>query len=169
MCDTFSGAFEIYMNMLCLIVIIWIALSIIFYVGRNPNKASNISFFSQQNHQPADFNREPLFRETTPLPIPGFYPAFTSTPNPTNYQDHTTHDVSEGANAGSCNAGRVTINPWLNFLRHFRTMHCGIRQKELFQRAAQVWQNMSDVEKEPYREQAENMQSMRDSGNETED
>lgn len=63
----------------------------------------------------------------------------------------------------TCNPGRMTINPWLNFLRHFRGSYCGIRrQNELFQKASDVWRNMTEEQKEPYRLQAEHMKSMRD-------
>lgn len=143
-----DSAFDVFSYIQYVIVALWIKFCLIFYVFKISNKSAS----------------EPHLAETTP--VSDFHPPSSPTPLPRNYEAETSNlyqsaSMNEGS---SCNPGKMTINPWLNFLRHFRTLYCGIRrQTELFQRASNVWRNMSDAQKEPFRLQAENVQSMRDS------
>lgn len=175
MCDTFSAAFDHYMNMLCLVALFWIVLSIAFYICGNPSKKTQLSIITHYGLQQAPLHRgieDSTFGVTTPLSTTAFNPMLSSTPHPpngdvTSESQAPTPGTSNDA-PPSCNPGRVTINPWFNFLRYFRRTHCGIRQAELLQRASQVWRNMSDVEKEPYREEATFIRNTRGSESDSE-
>lgn len=172
MFETFAEAFDLYLNMFCVVILLWIAICIVLYVFGNPIRAAEIMIIRQSSVQEAGFPvrvpATPFIREPTPCGLSEFRPPLCSTPVPHTIQE-TIPDVpiplpSTSTNNRTCNPGRMTNNPWLNFLRYFRTLCCGIRQTELFQRAAQAWRNMTEVEKEPYRQQAEQMKSMRSPG-----
>lgn len=59
-------------------------------------------------------------------------------------------------NNGGCQhrIGRVTRNPFLNFLRDMRKNVQGMSCKQLSSKAAEIWRNMSKIQKEPYRQMA---------------
>lgn len=59
-------------------------------------------------------------------------------------------------NNGGCQhrIGRVTRNPFLNFLRDMRKNVQGMSCKQLSLKAAEIWRNMSKIQKEPYRQMA---------------
>ncbi|ENN82475.1 hypothetical protein D910_09019 [Dendroctonus ponderosae] len=52
--------------------------------------------------------------------------------------------------AQSMSAGRVTRNPFLNFLRDMRRNTQGMSPIEVTQRGAEIWRNMTRAQKEPY-------------------
>lgn len=134
------------------IVSAWIGLCLLYYFLRKLDKSSS----NMSKPKPELVDKE--------IPMSKFVPTSSSTPLPGQYENDISQDFPVQEKS-SCNPGRMTINPWLNFLRHFRTSYCGIRrQNELFQKASEVWRNMSDIQKEPFRLQAEHIRSMRNSG-----
>ncbi|KAF2901920.1 hypothetical protein ILUMI_04265 [Ignelater luminosus] len=52
--------------------------------------------------------------------------------------------------------GRITRNPFLNFLREFRMQNDGLGIIASAEAAGAIWRNMTQDKKEPYRKQAEN-------------
>lgn len=59
-------------------------------------------------------------------------------------------------NNGGCQhrSGRVTRNPFLNFLRDMRKNVQGMSCQQLTLKGAEIWRNMSKIQKEPYRQMA---------------
>ncbi|XP_017784726.1 PREDICTED: protamine-like [Nicrophorus vespilloides] len=51
-------------------------------------------------------------------------------------------------------SGKVTRNPFLNFLRQFRRQHCGWSVVKIAVEGARVWCKMGKHEKEKYRREA---------------
>ncbi|KAF7278609.1 hypothetical protein GWI33_008179 [Rhynchophorus ferrugineus] len=51
---------------------------------------------------------------------------------------------------GMHKAGRITSNPFLNFLREMRKKTQGLTPMELSSKGAEIWRTMSKNEKEPY-------------------
>ncbi|KAJ8941577.1 hypothetical protein NQ314_010351 [Rhamnusium bicolor] len=47
-------------------------------------------------------------------------------------------------------SGRVTRNPFLNFMRDFRKSNNGLKLTELTKRGAELWRKMNDRQKSPY-------------------
>lgn len=47
-------------------------------------------------------------------------------------------------------SGRITRNPFLNFLRDFRRSNGGLKLTELTRRGAEIWRKMNDRQKSPY-------------------
>lgn len=54
----------------------------------------------------------------------------------------------------TCNRGRVTKNPFFNFVRTVRPENCGRKQQEVVTEAAAFWNSMPQEEKAEYRRQA---------------
>ena len=53
-----------------------------------------------------------------------------------------------------CKPGRVTVNPFFNFVREIRKISCGKLQKEIIKRAALLWHHMTLDQKCRFREKA---------------
>lgn len=53
-----------------------------------------------------------------------------------------------------CKPGKITANPFFNFLRVFRQTHCGQQQQVVVQEAAMQWNRMSCEQKCHYTKQA---------------
>lgn len=53
-----------------------------------------------------------------------------------------------------CKPGKITANPFFNFLRVFRQTHCGQQQQVVVQEAAMQWNRMSSEQKCHYTKQA---------------
>ncbi|XP_030753114.1 protamine-like [Sitophilus oryzae] len=51
---------------------------------------------------------------------------------------------------GISRTGRITNNPFLNFLREMRKKTMGLSPTELSSKGAEIWRNMTKSEKEPY-------------------
>lgn len=52
--------------------------------------------------------------------------------------------------------GRITRNPFLNFMRDFRRAHKGMKATDVVKHGAELWRKMSDRQKSPYCIQAKN-------------
>lgn len=159
MCYSYTEFSDIYMCIFSLIATFWILFSCILYVCQNSNGSSKLLFNSNYLNE----------RPCSGSPLNHFEPPGCSTPIPntsTSYEHGNEMIGSEGpsqalSNERSCNPGVLTNNPWLNFLRYVRTKYCGIRQRELFQRAASLWESMSEDEKQPFRRLAETIKNSR--------
>lgn len=158
MTDSSCGVWDLYMNMLAVLVLLWIVFSIIFYVYGNPNQAQQLLIVTQPGQQQPPISRDHHIQAS-----------ISSTPVRSDHEQNRIDALmpepavtATSSSGRSCNPGQITNNAWFNFLRTFRTSNCGIRQNELCHRAAAVWRNMTDAEKEPYRQQAEHMKSMSD-------
>lgn len=57
--------------------------------------------------------------------------------------------------------GKISINPFLNFVRQHRKEHCGLSITEHTKRAAHDWKNMNEQEKCCYRMMAYDEQKRR--------
>ncbi|CAH0564045.1 unnamed protein product [Brassicogethes aeneus] len=51
-------------------------------------------------------------------------------------------------------SGRITKNPYLNFMRDFRRNHGGMNIIDLTKQGAEMWRNMTEKQKAPYFAQA---------------
>lgn len=127
----------------------WIGLSFVFYLAMKSKKLISVEPGSVSDAvlplKTKDFNME----------LPSLLPP--GLPELIKMEDSPKQEKAD------YDPGRMTINPWLNFLRHFRRSNESIRrQTELFQRASKVWHTMSDSQKEPFRLQAEHMRKLRD-------
>ncbi|XP_017784725.1 PREDICTED: protamine-like [Nicrophorus vespilloides] len=54
----------------------------------------------------------------------------------------------------SNNVGKVTRNPFLNFLRQYRTEHCDWKVVQVAVEGAKVWHRLPEPEKARYRQEA---------------
>uniref|UniRef100_A0A1Q3FTN6 HMG box domain-containing protein n=1 Tax=Culex tarsalis TaxID=7177 RepID=A0A1Q3FTN6_CULTA len=50
----------------------------------------------------------------------------------------------------SCNPGRKSRNPYINFLREFRRTHCDLRPVEVIRQGALAWNRLTEAERLPY-------------------
>ncbi|KAK5642935.1 hypothetical protein RI129_009102 [Pyrocoelia pectoralis] len=59
------------------------------------------------------------------------------------------------------NAGKISINPFLNFLRQYRMLSKCKLSKEVVREGAAVWRRMTVQEKEPHRNMAKRAQRLK--------
>lgn len=61
-------------------------------------------------------------------------------------------EICQGPNCkhACCRPGKITINPFFNFVRTMRPSHCGQKQSELVQEAARIWNKMTHEQKCQY-------------------
>ncbi|XP_039429241.1 protamine-like [Culex pipiens pallens] len=57
---------------------------------------------------------------------------------------------SKRSGGRSCNPGRRSRNPYINFLRDFRRSHCGLRPVEVIRQGAQAWGRLTEEQRLPY-------------------
>lgn len=57
---------------------------------------------------------------------------------------------SRSAKRRTYKSGRVTRNPFLNFMRDFRKTRCGLKLTELTRKGAEVWRKMNNRQRSPY-------------------
>ncbi|KAL1379293.1 hypothetical protein pipiens_015001 [Culex pipiens pipiens] len=57
---------------------------------------------------------------------------------------------SKRSGGHSCNPGRRSRNPYINFLRDFRRSHCGLRPVEVIRQGAQAWGRLTEEQRLPY-------------------
>lgn len=156
-----TETFDLFMYMQFVLVFLWIGISLIYYVFKMVKKSWNLPSHPQLPSKKLEPTKK-IKKET--LLSSDFNPISSSTPLPevNDVVKADTWKFDSIHQNSTCNPGKMTINPWLNFVRHFRTSYCSIRrQSELLHRAGEVWRNMSDTQKEPFRLQAEQVQSMR--------
>lgn len=67
----------------------------------------------------------------------------------------TACESGNARSARECPPGRVTANPFFNFIREVRTQMCGQSQTAIAVEAARRWNSMSCEEKSRYRQQAQ--------------
>nr|CAH7760712.1 unnamed protein product [Callosobruchus chinensis] len=51
-------------------------------------------------------------------------------------------------------AGKISVNPFLNFVRDVRKISTGISVCKIVRKAARLWRRMNDEEKQPYKQMA---------------
>lgn len=59
-----------------------------------------------------------------------------------------------GQSGGTCSGGKKTRNAYLNFLRHYRSTHCGLRATEVVRQGAAAWRGMSEQDRKQYQQMA---------------
>ncbi|EAT45562.1 AAEL003164-PA [Aedes aegypti] len=50
----------------------------------------------------------------------------------------------------TCRPGKMSRNPYINFLRDFRKKHCGLHPVQVIRMGAQAWNCLRDQERLPY-------------------
>ncbi|KAJ8943237.1 hypothetical protein NQ318_009928 [Aromia moschata] len=58
--------------------------------------------------------------------------------------------TSKKSLTGPFRSGRITRNPFLNFMRDFRKSNNGLKLTELTKRGAELWRKMNERQKSPY-------------------
>ncbi|KFB39787.1 hypothetical protein ZHAS_00007153 [Anopheles sinensis] len=59
-------------------------------------------------------------------------------------------EPSSRRNAMTCNPGRKSRNPYINYLREFRRQNCHLSAVEVVRQGAERWRKMTDEQKLPY-------------------
>uniref|UniRef100_A0AAG5CXF5 HMG box domain-containing protein n=1 Tax=Anopheles atroparvus TaxID=41427 RepID=A0AAG5CXF5_ANOAO len=62
----------------------------------------------------------------------------------------TRGEPSTSRNAMSCNPGKRSRNPYLNYLREFRRKNCHLSAVEVVRQGAEQWRKMTDEQKLPF-------------------
>ncbi|CAH1110931.1 unnamed protein product [Psylliodes chrysocephalus] len=75
-------------------------------------------------------------------------------PNANNNENHDTQKNKSNNQPPKYKPGRVTRNPFLNFLRDVRRNAYGLTLYEIATKGADMWRKMDAKDKQPYCEQA---------------